>query len=102
MPININDYVLLNTTQAKNDSQHSVNEVETKEKNNLQSDSVKLTNIATNLQALEQEILDSPVTDKQHIDRIQNDINNNRFKFNDQQVAEKILGLELSLNNIRH
>ncbi len=70
-------------------------------KMNQPSDSVTMTERATQLQKLETLIRDYPVVDSHRVDKMTSAVNSGRYEINPAQVARKLISLESSLNQVR-
>jgi len=58
------------------------------------ADTVSFTDTATRLKALEQQLANQPVVDKNRVDAIKRDIASGTFRVDANRVAEKMLNLE--------
>ena len=66
-----------------------------------QSDTVTLTQAATQLHEVEQHIRSTPVTDIQRIEQVQSAINKGRYAPDLAEVADKMMHFESGLNTAR-
>ncbi|MDX2502924.1 MAG: flagellar biosynthesis anti-sigma factor FlgM [Gammaproteobacteria bacterium] len=105
MPIDIST-INNNTTQTKRAGEHKhVNIVRSNSTDHsnsgpgtsLSQDSVSLTDTAMRLRALEEQIARLPIIDTQKVEQIKNSINDGKFEFNSERVAEKIINFERDL-----
>lgn len=81
------------STTTQNQTQHSQNVGNT--------DSLSLTQTATQLQMLEQHVKSAPVTDIQRVERIKSAIEADQYNPDPVQIADKMLNFESTLNNRR-
>ena len=107
MPIDINN-ISSNTTQAKSAAeQKHVKIVHSDSTSNsgksgsasasLSPDSVSLTSASVRIKALEEQISRLPIVDTQKVEEIKNSINNGKFDFNSERIAEKLISFEKEL-----
>ena len=109
MPININ-HVSSNSTQSKRaGEQKNITNIDatTKPDNSktgnstqgsgtatLSPDSINLTESATRIKVLEEQVARLPIVDTKKIEQVQNSINNGTYEVNPERIAEKMIQFE--------
>lgn len=59
-----------------------------------QSDTVSLTDMASHLQSLEQELATQPGVDQEHINRVRNAISRGEYRVDSDRVADKMMDFD--------
>lgn len=63
------------------------------------SDTVNITNTASQLQALEKQLASLPVVDVQRVDSIKREISNGTFEINPPRIADKMIQIESAISS---
>ncbi len=66
------------------------------------NDTVNISNAATQLNRVEQQINGAKISNPQHIEQLQSALKTGGYSPDPQQVAGKLLNFEAALNNVRH
>ncbi|MCU7835690.1 MAG: flagellar biosynthesis anti-sigma factor FlgM [gamma proteobacterium symbiont of Taylorina sp.] len=105
MPINISQ-ITSNTTQTKsageqknviNLDKNTKGGTQTSGKATLSPDSINLTESATRIKALEEQVARLPIVDTNKIEQIKNSIDEGSYEVNPERIAEKMIQLEKEL-----
>lgn len=89
-------------SQQQNKIGHEVNRNNTAQAGNTapaSSDTVSITNTASQLQALEKQLASLPVVDVQRVDSIKREISNGTFEINPPRIADKMIQIESAISN---
>ena len=105
MPINFNNITNNNTPTKHTGEPKNITAIDASNKKNTQlsgaatlsPDSINLTDSATRIKALEEQVARLPIVDTKKIEQIQNSINDGTYEINPERIAEKMIRFEKDL-----
>ena len=105
MPININQVTSSTTHSKRSGDQGNITNINASSKKSTQQsgsaalspDLINLTDSASRIKALEEQVARLPIVDTKRIEQIKNSINNGTYEIKAEQIAEKMIRLEKEL-----